>query len=103
MLGFGALAAGEPAIGFTASTYVALVLLAVLPQLIAHSSYNWALGYLPAAVVSLALLGEAVGSTMLAYLLLREIPTSMRIAGGVLTLAGIAVGAAGVRRRPTIA
>lgn len=92
-------AAGDPATGFTASTYLAMVLLALLPQLIAHSTYNWALGFLPAAVVSLALLGEGVGSTVLALLLLGEVPTSIRMTGGGLILAGIALGAAGVRRQ----
>ena len=76
-----------------------MVLLALLPQLIAHSTYNWALGFLPAAVVSLALLGEAVGSSVLALLLLGEVPTSIRMTGGGLILAGIALGAAGVRRQ----
>ena len=99
LLGLAAWAAGDPATGFTASTYLAMVLLALLPQLIAHSTYNWALGFLPAAVVSLALLGEAVGSSVLAYLLLGEVPTSIRMTGGGLILAGIALGAAGVRRQ----
>lgn len=99
LLGLAAWAAGDPATGFTASTYLAMVLLALLPQLIAHSTYNWALGFLPAAVVSLALLGEAVGSTVLALLLLGEVPTSIRMTGGGLILAGIALGAAGVRRQ----
>lgn len=99
LLGLAAWAAGDQATGFTASTYLAMVLLALLPQLIAHSTYNWALGFLPAAVVSLALLGEAVGSTVLALLLLGEVPTSIRMTGGGLILAGIALGAAGVRRQ----
>jgi drug/metabolite transporter (DMT)-like permease len=66
-------------------------LLALVPQLIGHSSYNWALRYLPAAVVSIATLGEPVGSTILAYFFLHETPTLMKIFGAILILAGIVI------------
>ena len=98
LLGLAAWGAGDPAVGFSPSTYLWLVLLAVLPQLVAHSTYNWALGFLPAAVVSLAQLGEAVGSTLLAIPLLHEVPSGLRIAGGGLILAGIVLGAGSARR-----
>jgi len=98
LLGLASWGAGDPAFGFSPSTYLWLVLLALLPQLVAHSTYNWALGFLPAAVVSLAQLGEAVGSTALAIPLLNEVPSSLRIAGGGLILAGIVLGAGSVRR-----
>jgi drug/metabolite transporter (DMT)-like permease len=48
--------------------------LALVPQLLGHSSFNWALGYLSAAFVSVTLLGEPIGSTILAYTLLEEFP-----------------------------
>jgi drug/metabolite transporter (DMT)-like permease len=64
-----------------------------VPQLLGHSSFNWALRYLPASFVAIALLGEPVGSTALAYGLLHEVPTSLKLAGAALILAGIAVAA----------
>jgi len=82
-------AAGLPAFGYPAVTYLWFVLLAVFPQLIGHSTYNWALGYLSAAYVSIALLGEPIGSTILAYILLQETPTPLKIFGAILILAGI--------------
>lgn len=103
LLGLAAWGAGDPAVGFSPSTYLWLVMLAVLPQLVAHSTYNWALGFLPAAVVSLAQLGEAVGSTVLAIPLLHEVPSSLRIAGGGLILAGIVLGAGSARRASSTA
>jgi drug/metabolite transporter (DMT)-like permease len=69
--------------------YLWLVLLALLPQLVGHSSFNWALRYLPASFVSVILLGEPIGSTILAVLILGEIPGWLKIGGGVLILAGI--------------
>jgi len=66
-----------------------ILLLAVVPQLIGHSTYNWALRYLPAAFVAITTLGEPVGSAILAYFLLGESPGSLVLIGGVLILAGI--------------
>jgi len=76
-------------------TYLWLVLLALVPQLLGHSSFNWALRYLPASFVAIALLGEPVGSSALAFGLLHEVPTPLEIGGAALILAGIAVAALG--------
>jgi drug/metabolite transporter (DMT)-like permease len=58
----------EPVAGFSGSAYLAMIFMALFPQLIGHSSYNYALGYLSAAYVSLTILGEPIGSTILAAL-----------------------------------
>jgi drug/metabolite transporter (DMT)-like permease len=67
--------------------------LALGPMLIGHTGCNWALRYLPAYVVNVALLGEAVGATLLAAVLpgIREVPSLATLAGGTLVLAGIIV------------
>lgn len=88
-LGLLAALAGQPAFGYPARSYLWFILLAVFPQLLGHSTYNWALRYLPAAVVSISLLGEPVASIGLAAALLNEIPSELRLAGGALTLIGI--------------
>ncbi|HQL40412.1 MAG TPA: DMT family transporter, partial [Anaerolineaceae bacterium] len=75
--------------GYAPQTYVWFVLLAIIPQLIGHTVLNWALGYLPATFVSVALLGEPVGTVILSYLFLREAPTFLELAGGILILTGI--------------
>ncbi len=89
-----------PVLGFTPITYVWLVLLALVPQLIGHSTYNWALRFLPAAIVAVTTLGEPIGSATLAYFLLHEQPTIMILVGGALVLAGIYIA---VRPRPKAA
>ncbi len=85
------LLAGHPFSGYSRQTYLMFFLLAVVPQIIGHSSFNWALAYLPATFVGVSTLGEPVGSTILAYFILSEIPTLAKIGGGVLILAGIYV------------
>lgn len=77
--------------GYTPATYGWLLLLALVPQLIGHSSFNWALAHLPATFVSVATLGEPIGSTLLAYIILGEAPGLVKLMGAVLILVGIAV------------
>jgi drug/metabolite transporter (DMT)-like permease len=75
--------------GYPPSTYLWFALLAIVPQLIGHTTFNWTLRYLSAAYVSISLLGEPVGSTILAYLILRETPTALKVFGAILILVGI--------------
>ena len=81
--------ARESLFGYHRLTYVWILLLALVPQLIGHSTYNWALAYLSAAFVAVMTLGEPIGSSILAYFILQEAPTITVIAGGVLILIGI--------------
>jgi drug/metabolite transporter (DMT)-like permease len=83
------LAAGESPVGYPPQAYLWFLLLAIFPQLLGHSSFNYALGYLSAAFVSIMLLGEPICATILAYFLLDEIPTPEKIFGAILILAGI--------------
>ena len=78
-------------------TYSMMILLAVVPQLIGHSSLNIALRWLPVTLVSVAILGEPVGASLLGYLVMDEIPTGSEIISGLLILTGIFIV---VRRNP---
>lgn len=89
---------GESFTGFQPSTYLFLILLGIVPQLLGHSSFNWALGYLPAAFVSVALLGDPIGATILAMIILKEAPTISNLVGAGMIFAGILVAS---RRQPT--
>lgn len=80
---------GNTIFGFKPITYWWILLMAVFPQLIGHSTYNWALRYLPAAFVAVLSLGEPIGAAVLAFFIFQEIPTIATIIGGVLILFGI--------------
>jgi drug/metabolite transporter (DMT)-like permease len=86
-------------LGYSWTTYLYLFLLALVPQLIGHTTINWALKYLPASMVAITYLGEPVGSTLLAYFILKEALTPWKVFGGVLILAGILTA---LRRKPKI-
>lgn len=83
---------GAPAFGYSPIIYLWMVLLGLVPQLLGHSSFNWALGNLPAAYISLPLLGEPVASTVLALFILGEVPSPLKVLGAALILAGIILG-----------
>lgn len=80
--------AGVPPV-YPGKVYLWLLLLAVVPQLIGHSIFNWSLKYLPAGYVAVNLLGEPVGSSLLAFIYLGEKPGVVKIIGAILILAGI--------------
>jgi drug/metabolite transporter (DMT)-like permease len=82
-------AADQSPLGYPLPTYGWIFLLAAFPQLIGHSTYNWALRYLPASLVAVTTLGEPIGSAILAFFLLKETPTAIVISGGILILIGI--------------
>lgn len=80
---------GDSFTGYSTYTLVMIGLMALGPQLIGHSSINWALGYLPAVTVAMAILVEPVGSTVLAALILDEIPSGLEMTGSAIVLVGV--------------
>lgn len=84
-----ALAARQPLLGYSKWTYLFLFLLALGPQLLGHSSLNWALRYVSAATIAVIVLGEPVGAAILAYFILHEGLAALKVCGGLLILGGI--------------
>lgn len=82
-------ASGQTALNLPPQAYFWILLLAIFPQLLGHSTFNWALKYLPASLVSITLLGEPIGSTILALIILNEVPSIPELFGAVFILVGI--------------
>lgn len=92
-------------IGHSSNVFILMILIGLIPQVIGHSSYNWALKYIPASVISIALLGEPVGASIQAMLFIGEKPGINEIIGGALILLGIYVATmygSGSGRRKTV-
>ena len=82
-------------VGFTSGTYAAFAGMALISQIIGHTSYNWALKWFSASLIAVSLLGEPIGATILAYIIFDEGLTWSKFIGGSLILAGIYLAARG--------
>jgi drug/metabolite transporter (DMT)-like permease len=89
---------GDALFGHPPKDYLLFLLLAVGPQLIGHSSLNWALRFFSATLVAVFILGEPIGAALLAYFILGEIPGAGGLGGGALVLLGIYLSAREERR-----
>ena len=77
--------------GLPARTYFYCFLMALVCQVIGHSLFNWALRRMKTTLVVMATLGEPIGTTMIAWLILGELPLPTEILGGVVVLVGVFV------------
>ncbi|MBD3373432.1 EamA family transporter [candidate division KSB1 bacterium] len=84
--------------GFTPHTWLILMAIAIGPQIVGHTSLNYALKHLTAVTVSLFTLAEPLGASLLAFFLLGERPSLLKIVFGVIILYGIALAILGEKR-----
>ncbi len=84
---------GVPTTGYSLTTWALFAGMAIGPMLLGHTSFNWALRHVRAYVVSLVLLLEPVGATVLAVLVLgaAERPSMNTVTGGIAILIGMAM------------
>ncbi|MDB4912461.1 MAG: protein of unknown function transrane [Gemmatimonadetes bacterium] len=82
---------GTPLWGYSAKSWSALIGLALVTQIMGHLSVAYALGKLPVSVTSIALLGQAPITAILAVPLLGEPLSVLQVLGGGLVLLGIYV------------
>lgn len=82
---------GQSLLGLPPTAYWLLLGLAVGPQLLGHTAFNWAIKYLSATVVTVAILGEPIGSAILALLIFQQPLQALQLIGGAVLLIGIAV------------
>jgi drug/metabolite transporter (DMT)-like permease len=87
-----------PVTGYSTQTVAAFWAMALISQILGHSSYNWALKWFSTGFIAVALLGEPIGSTILAYILFDEGLSGSKLAGGLFILSAIYLAAAGEKK-----
>ncbi|MDX1708589.1 MAG: DMT family transporter, partial [Desulfobacterales bacterium] len=92
------LSLGLPISGFSNTTVAAFLGMAIVAQIIGHSTYNWALKWLSAGLIAVSLLGEPIGSTILAYILFDEGLSVYKFVGGGIILSAIYIAASSETR-----
>jgi len=80
-----------PFTGYRNSSYLYMVLLAIIPQLVGHTAFNWALKHIKASMVAITILGEPIGATILAYLFFNESVSRFQLIGVVTIFAAILI------------
>ncbi len=85
------LALSAPVYNLTITDYEIILLMALISGIFGHTLYNWSLGYIRASVMSVALLGEPIGSSLLAYAIpwIHQEPSLYTVVGGGIILVGI--------------
>lgn len=83
------LARGDPVFAYPAREWLLFLGMAIGPGVFGHTVVNWALAHVESSVVSVSFVGEPVGSTLLALLVLSEVPGVLTVTGGAVVLAGI--------------
>ena len=86
--------------GYSPIVYFYILLLVIGPQLLGHSSYNWALKYVSATFITVALLAEPIGVSLMAIPILNQVPEPIKLVGGALIMLGIYLAARG-ETKPT--
>jgi drug/metabolite transporter (DMT)-like permease len=84
-------AGGTPFSGYPAATWGLFVLMALLPQILGHTVFNYLLRDLDPTVVTVGIMGEPVGASLLALAIFGEVPSWWTVVGGAFVLAGIYV------------
>lgn len=80
---------GNSFTGYSAKEWGIFLLLAVVSTLFGHYLFNWLLKYMKATTVSMAVLGEPVIASILAWMLLKEALNVYQMAAGLLILFGV--------------
>ena len=91
VLALGSVVIGAPLVGYEGRVMLMFAVIALVPMIFGHTLYNWVLKWVSAPVVSISLLGEPLGASILAFLVLGESPGPLTLIGGAVTLAGILV------------
>ena len=84
-----------PLTGYSTQTVAAFWAMALISQIMGHSSYNWALKWFSAGFGAVALLGEPIGATLMAYFIFDEGLTWSKFIGGLFILSAIYLAATG--------
>ena len=81
-----------PFLNFQQSSWIALLALALGPQLTGHIGLNYVMRYIAASTVAMLLLLEPIGAAIISGIFLNDIPSKMEVLGSVIILLGLLIG-----------
>jgi drug/metabolite transporter (DMT)-like permease len=84
--------------GYPPMFYLWVLLMALIPQLVGHTSFNWAVRWINPVIVTLVILLEPIGASLLAFALFGELPGAQVLTGALVMLSGVVLAVLGNRR-----
>lgn len=90
---------GSGYVGYPSNVYLYIFLMALFPQLIGHTSFNWAMRSISPTLVALVILFEPICSSFLGYLIYQEVPGVLEFIGAGVLLVGVALAILGAKQR----
>ncbi len=82
---------GNGYLGYPDRVYVYVLLMAIFPQLIGHTSFNWSLRWISPTFITLGILFEPIVASLLGLILFAEMPSIFVLVGGSIVLSGVAI------------
>ena len=74
---------------YDSNEWVLFLLLAIVPNLLGHNLFNWAIKYVSTNIISISILFEPIGATILAFIIFGEYLTYTQVLGGIVVIVGI--------------
>ena len=85
------LGSNQELIHYPKEEWYIFILLAIIPTLLGHSLFNWAIEWVSTTKISMAILFEPVGAAILAYYFFKEGLSVIQLVGSGLVLAGLSL------------
>lgn len=93
---------GNSFIGYPVDHWWIFLALAIFPTFLGHTLFNWALKWLSTSTISMAIVFEPVGASILAYFILDEKITAFQLLGGTIVLFGLFLFILSTNRKSTL-
>ena len=74
---------------YDSNEWILFLLLAIVPNLLGHNLFNWAIKYVSTNIISISILFEPIGATLLAFIIFGEYLTYTQVLGGVVVIVGM--------------
>ncbi len=88
-----------PLTGFNKASYIYLILLGIVPQVLGHGGFNWALKYVKPSLIAITILGEPIGATTLAFIIFNERLSISQMVGMSLIFIAIIIAFSGNKKK----
>ncbi|MFB9325971.1 DMT family transporter [Paenibacillus aurantiacus] len=75
--------------GYPRKEWVVFLLLAIIPTVFGHLVFNWLMQYVKATTISMSVLAEPIGASLLGMLLFSEMVSGMQLFGGAFIIYGL--------------